>query len=218
MVVGGISGATTGRSVRRRNRGGIVDGARCRAISPWAVRKYFIVVLSLVLCGQLLDENLLKHFTCRSVGPAGAGGRVVDMAAAGDSPQTIYIATGGGGVWKSVNEGTTWQPIFEHEAVGAIGAVAADPSNPDTIWVGTGEANPRNSVSWGDGVYKSTDGGKTWKNLGLKETMHIARIRIDPRNPDVVYVAALGHIWGPNAERGVYKTTDGGVIWSQVLM
>ncbi|HLH39256.1 MAG TPA: hypothetical protein VKX39_08930 [Bryobacteraceae bacterium] len=181
------------------------------------MRKYLLFFLALALCGQQLDENLLKHFTWRSVGPAGAGGRVVDISVAGDSPQTIYIATGGGGVWKSVNEGTTWQPIFEHEAVGAIGAVAADPSNPDTIWVGTGEANPRNSVSWGDGVYKSTDGGKTWKNLGLKETMHIARIRIDPRNPDVVYVAALGHIWGPNPERGVYKTSDGGVSWNQVL-
>ncbi|HUA86966.1 MAG TPA: hypothetical protein VMB85_24085 [Bryobacteraceae bacterium] len=167
--------------------------------------------------GQQFDESLLKHFLWRSVGPSGAGGRVVDISVAGDSPQEIYIATGGGGVWKSVNEGTTWEPIFEHEDVGAIGAVAADPSNPDTIWVGTGEANPRNSVSWGDGVYKSADGGKTWKNLGLKETMHIARIRIDPRNPDVVYVAALGHIWGANPQRGVYKTTDGGVTWNQVL-
>ncbi len=168
-------------------------------------------------CGQQFDENLLKSFTWRSVGPAGAGGRVVDISAAGDSPQKIYIATGGGGVWRTSNQGTTWDPIFEHEDVGAIGAVAADPSNPDTIWVGTGEANPRNSVSWGDGVYKSTDGGKTWRNLGLKDTQHIGRIRIDPRNPDVVYVAALGHIWGPNAERGVFKTIDGGLSWTQSL-
>jgi photosystem II stability/assembly factor-like uncharacterized protein/chaperonin cofactor prefoldin len=174
-------------------------------------------ILAISLWSQQLDEGLLKHFTWRSVGPAGAGGRVVGISVAGDAPQKIYIATGGGGVFRSVNEGTTWEPIFEHESVGAIGAVAADPSNPDTIWVGTGEANPRNSVSWGDGVYKSNDGGKTWKNLGLKDTMHIGRIRIDPRNPDVVYVAALGHLWGPNKERGVYKTIDGGITWNQVL-
>jgi photosystem II stability/assembly factor-like uncharacterized protein len=182
------------------------------------LRSWILVpVLASALWGQQLDENLLKHFTWRSVGPAGAGGRVVDISVAGDSPQKIYIATGGGGIWKSSNEGTTWEPIFEHEDVGATGAVAADPSNPDTVWVGTGEANPRNSVSWGDGVYKSTDGGKTWKHMGLKETQHIGRIRIDPRNPDVVYVAALGHVWGANPERGVYKTTDGGLTWTQSL-
>jgi photosystem II stability/assembly factor-like uncharacterized protein len=181
------------------------------------LKRVSIFVFTFSLDGQQLDENLLKHFAWRSVGPAGAGGRVVDISVAGDSPQQIYIATGGGGVWKSVNEGTTWEPIFEHEGVGAIGAVAADPSNPDVVWVGTGEANPRNSVSWGDGVYKSSDGGKTWKNLGLKDTQHIGRIRIDPRNPDVVYVAALGHIWGPNKDRGVFKTTDGGLTWKQSL-
>jgi photosystem II stability/assembly factor-like uncharacterized protein len=173
-------------------------------------------LLALTLCAQQFNEDLLKHFTWRSVGPAGAGGRVVDISVSGD-PARIYIATGGGGVWKTANQGTTWEPIFEHESVGAIGAVAADPSNPDTVWVGTGEANPRNSVSWGDGVYKSTDGGKSWKNMGLKDSQHIGRIRIDPRNPDIVYVAALGHIWGPNKERGVFKTTDGGLTWTQSL-
>jgi len=175
------------------------------------------VALAVSVWGQQFDENLLKAFTWRSVGPAGAGGRVVDLSVAGDTPQKIYFATGGGGVWKSSSEGTTWEPIFEHENVGAIGAVAADPSNPDTVWVGTGEANARNSVSWGDGVYKSTDGGKTWKHLGLKDSQHIGRIRIDPRNPDVVYVAALGHMWGPNQERGVFKTTDGGLTWTHSL-
>ena len=131
--------------------------------------RFLLPILAVSLCGQPVDENLLKAFTWRSVGPAGAGGRVVDISVAGDSPQQIYFATGGGGVWKSSSEGTTWEPIFEHQNVGAIGAVAADPSNPDTVWVGTGEANARNSVSWGDGVYKSTDGGKTWKHVGLKE-------------------------------------------------
>ena len=179
--------------------------------------RFLLPILAVSLCGQQVDENLLKAFTWRSVGPAGAGGRVVDISVAGDSPQQIYFATGGGGVWKSSSEGTTWEPIFEHQNVGAIGAVAADPSNPDTVWVGTGEANARNSVSWGDGVYKSTDGGKTWKHVGLKDSQHIGRIRIDPRNPDVVYVAALGHLWGPNQERGVFKTVDGGLTWTHSL-
>jgi len=172
--------------------------------------------LALSLWAQPFDQDLLKHFTWRSVGPAGAGGRVVDISVSGN-PARIYIATGGGGVWKSANEGTTWEPIFEHESVGAIGAVAADPSNPDTVWVGTGEANPRNSVSWGDGIYKTTDGGKAWHRMGLQDSHHIGRIRIDPRNSDVVYVAALGHIWGANKQRGVYKTTDGGLTWTQSL-
>jgi len=183
----------------------------CSLVQAWPV-EYFVQIafmnpsnllravfpiLAVSLSGQQFDENLLKHFTWRSVGPAGAGGRVVDISVAGDSPERIYVATGGGGVWKSLSEGTAWEPIFEHETVGAIGAVATDPSNPDTVWVGTGEANPRNSVSWGDGVYKSTDGGKSWKNVGLKDLQHIGRICVDPRNPDVVYVAALGHVWGP---------------------
>src|SRR5579872_5934752 len=151
-------------------------------------RSFFRITLALpilaaTLAAQTFDEGLLKHFTWRSVGPAGAGGRVVDISVAGD-PARIYVATGGGGVWKSTSEGTHWEPIFEHESVGAIGAVAADPSNPDTVWVGTGEANARNSVSWGDGVYKSTDGGKTWKNMGLKETRHIGRVVVHPKNPD----------------------------------
>jgi photosystem II stability/assembly factor-like uncharacterized protein len=176
--------------------------------------RFAVPLFALSLCGQQFDENLLKHFTWRSVGPAGAGGRVVDISVSGEK---IYIATGGGGVWKSSSEGTSWEPIFDHETVSAIGAVATDPSNPDTVWVGTGEANPRNSVSWGDGIYKSTDGGKTWKNLGLKETQHIGRIRVDPRNPDIVYVAALGHVWGKNPERGVFKTVDGGLTWTHSL-
>src|SRR5580700_705175 len=170
-------------------------------------------ILAASLFGQQFDENLLKHFTWRSVGPAGAGGRVVDISVSADK---IYFATGGGGVWKSSSEGTTWEPIFEHQAVGAIGAIAADPSNPDTVWVGTGEANARNSVSWGDGVYKSTDGGKSWKNMSLGQTRHIGRIVIHPRDPDIVYVAALGHVWTKYEERGLFKTADGGRTWSQV--
>ena len=143
---------------------------------PFSTLRVILPMLAVSLWGQQFDENLLKHFTWRSVGPAGAGGRVVDISVAGD-PARIYIATGGGGVWKSTNEGTTWEPIFDHESVGAIGAVAADPSNPDTVWVGTGEANARNSVSWGDGVYKSTNGGKSWTRMWAQG---FAAYRTDP--------------------------------------
>ena len=111
----------------------------------------------------------------------------------------------------------TWEPIFDDQDVVSIGAIAVNPSNPDVLWVGTGEANPRNSVSWGNGVYKSNDGGKSWVNVGLENTHHIGRIAVDPRNPDTVYVAALGHIWAANDERGLYKTTDGGASWERSL-
>ncbi len=164
-----------------------------------------------------VDQPLLAHFTWRSVGPAGAGGRVSDVAVASGSPQQIYVAFATGGLWKSSSEGTAWTPIFDHEGVSSIGDIAIDPSNSDTVWVGTGEVNPRNSVSWGDGVYKTADGGRTWSHLGLENTHHIGRVVVDPRNPDVVYVAALGHIWGPSRDRGVYKTSDGGRTWTSSL-
>ncbi|MDE3153814.1 MAG: hypothetical protein KGN76_01875 [Acidobacteriota bacterium] len=185
-------------------------------------RAALVLFATFVLClpaagqAQQLDASMLHQLTWRSVGPVGAGGRVTDIAVAGH-PQHIYVATGGGGLWTSDDNGVSWKPIFDHEDVSSIGAVAAIDANPDVIWVGSGEVNPRNSLLWGDGVYKSTDGGKTWKNMGLKDTHHIGRIVIDPRHPDTVYVAALGHVWGPNKERGVYKTTDGGLTWTQSL-
>jgi photosystem II stability/assembly factor-like uncharacterized protein len=185
------------------------------------MKPLFVLVSMLAAAGgaraQQVDENLLKPFTWRSVGPAGAGGRIVDIAAAGDSPRRIYVAAATGGVWKTTSEGTAWEPIFDHEHVASVGDIAVDPNNPDTVWVGTGEANPRNSVSWGDGVYKSTDGGRTWTNVGLKDSHHIGRIVVDPRNPNVVFVGALGHLWGANRERGVFKTSDGGQTWTSSL-
>src|SRR5439155_6628938 len=122
-----------------------------------------------------------------------------------------------GGLWKTVNNGTTWKPVFEREATISLGAVAVCQTNPDLVWLGTGEANARNSVSAGDGVYLSTDGGKTWTHKGLKATEHIGRIVLHPHNPDIVYVAALGKLWGPNKERGVFKTSDAGQTWAHVL-
>jgi photosystem II stability/assembly factor-like uncharacterized protein len=183
-----------------------------------------IVCVSLVLVApgyaddpRLLETNFLDRLIARPIGPVNMGGRVVDLAVVESRPGTIYVASASGGLWKTINNGTTFTPVFEKEHTVSIGAVAVAPSNPDVVWVGTGEANPRNSVSWGDGVYKSTDGGKTWRNMGLKGSAHIGRIAVDPREPDTVYVAALGRLWGPNSERGLFKTTDGGQTWHHVM-
>jgi photosystem II stability/assembly factor-like uncharacterized protein len=132
-------------------------------------------------------------------------------------PKLYYLGSAGGGIWKTVNGGATWAPVFEHENVASIGAVAIDPKNHDVVWAGTGETNPRNDVSWGDGIYKSTDAGKTWRNVGLAATKYIASVVIDPRNPDTVVVGALGDVFADSPERGVYRTTDGGKTWSKTL-
>ena len=159
----------------------------------------------------------LENMQWREIGPAIMGGRIDDLAVAETNPQTIYVGTASAGVWKTTNQGVTWTPVFEKESVSSIGAITVAPSDPSVLWVGTGEANNRQSSSWGDGVYKSTDAGKTWKNMGLAETEHIGRIAVHPSNPDVVYVAAEGRLWGPSKERGVYKTTDGGKTWTLSL-
>lgn len=164
-----------------------------------------------------LREQDLKGLRFRSIGPANMGGRVSDIVAVEKDPYTIYVGLGTGGVFRTKNNGTTWQAIFEKQPVASVGAVAVSQSNPKIVWVGAGEANSRNSSSWGDGVYKSTDGGETWKNMGLAETHDIARLAIDPKNDDVVYVAALGRLWGSNKERGVNKTSDGGKSWTLAL-
>ncbi|PYT99379.1 MAG: hypothetical protein DMG34_20605 [Acidobacteria bacterium] len=158
-----------------------------------------------------------KALEFRELGPAVMGGRVDDFAAVESTPSIVFVGVATGGIWKTVNNGITWEAVFDKEGVSTIGDIAIAPSDPSIVWVGTGEPNNRQSSSWGDGIYKSTDGGKTWKNMGLAETRHIGRVVIHPRNPDVVYVAALGHLWGANPDRGVYKTTDGGKTWNQVL-
>ncbi len=145
------------------------------------------------------------------------GGRVADFAVLESNPDTIFAGLGTGGVWKTTNNGVTWTPVFDREAVASVGAVAVSQSDPNIVWVGTGEANNRNSSSWGNGVYKSTDSGKTWSNMGLQETHDIGRIAIHPADKNTVYLAALGHLWGANPERGLYKTTDGGKTWTAVL-
>src|ERR1051326_8622877 len=130
-------------------------------------------------------------------------------------PQAAGSASGG--LWKTLNDGITWQPVFDHEGSYSIGAVVLDPHDPNIVWVGTGESNSQRSVAWGDGVYRSEDGGKSWKNLGLKHSEHIGRIAIDPRDGNVVYVAAEGPLWSSGGDRGLYKTSDGGKTWQQVL-
>jgi photosystem II stability/assembly factor-like uncharacterized protein len=158
--------------------------------------------------------NALKF---RAVGPALVSGRVVSIAVNPHNKSQYYIGVASGGVWRTDNDGTTWQPIFEHQGSYSIGTVVVDPKHPNVVWVGTGENNGQRSVSYGDGVYRSEDGGKTWKNMGLKKSEHIARILIDPRDSNVIYVASQGPLWGPGGDRGLFKSTDGGKTWNASL-
>jgi len=180
-----------------------------------------VAVASLVLvsdvAAQPISPEVLKAFSFRSIGPTRESGRFVDFAVPPREPWTVYAATGSGGLWKSINNGISWEPIFDSQPVISIGDVAAAASNPSIVWVGTGEATTSRSTYWGDGVYKSTDAGRTWSNMGLTESHHIGRIVIDPFNPDIVYVAALGHMYTENPERGVFKTIDGGKTWVKSL-
>ncbi len=153
----------------------------------------------------------------RSIGPAYCSGRIGDLAVNPNKPSEYYVAVASGHVWKTVNAGTTWTPVFDNHGAYAIGCVAMDPANSNVVWIGTGENNHQRSVSYGDGVYKSVDGGKSWKHMGLKESRHIGMIAIDPRDSRVVYVAAEGSAWGPGGDRGLYKTEDGGATWTKAL-
>src|SRR6202171_3273406 len=162
------------------------------------------------------EDPLLRRFVWRGIGPASMGGRIDDIAVVESNPYVFYVGFATNGVWKTTNNGTTFQPVFDTYSSASVGDIAVSQSNPDIVWVGTGETNNRQSSSFGDGIYKSTDAGKTFINMGLKDSQAIARIVIDPRDPNVVYVAVLGHLFGANKERGVYKTTDGGKTWNNV--
>ncbi len=162
-------------------------------------------------------EAALDRLEWRSIGPANMGGRIADVEGVPGDPNTVFVASASGGLWKTVNGGVSWKPIFEREGTLSLGDIALAPNNPDVVWAGTGESNTRNSVSFGDGVYKSTDGGKTWQHMGLRDTERISAIVIHPQNSDIVYVGALGHAFGANEERGVFMTTDGGRTWSKTL-
>ena len=166
---------------------------------------------------QQLDMSLMQDMQPRNIGPAGMSGRVTAIDVVTENPDVMYVGTASGGLWKSTSGGIKWDPVFDNELTASIGAVAIQQSNPSVIWVGTGEGNPRNSLNGGYGVYKSLDGGKNWKSMGLENTRHIHRVIIDPTNPDVVYVGAIGSPWGEHPERGVFKTTDGGKTWKKIL-
>jgi photosystem II stability/assembly factor-like uncharacterized protein len=164
-----------------------------------------------------MSSGTFAGLKLRSIGPATHSGRVGAIAVHPRSKSTWYIAAASGGVWKTMNAGTSWTPVFDNEASYSIGALAIDPKNPNVVWVGTGENNSQRSVAYGDGVYRSDDGGKSWKNMGLKASEHIGRILVDPRDSSTVYVAAQGPLWGPGGDRGLFKTTDGGKTWKKIL-
>src|SRR5205823_5993696 len=165
-----------------------------------------VLLLAVGLVAQPAHDAALKNLKFRSIGPATMGGRIDDLAVVESDPRIMYVGTAAGGIFKTVNAGNTWQPIFDEQPNPSIGDLALAPSNPSILYVGTGEANNRQSSSWGNGVYKSMDAGATWTYLGLRETRHIGRIVVHPKNPDIVYVAALGDLWAANKERGVFRS------------
>ena len=177
----------------------------------------FLFLISASLHAQSLDMDYLKGMKARSIGPGGMSGRVTAIDAEVGNPSVFYVGTASGGIWKTTNGGVNFTPIFDDQEVANIGSLALDPSNRDIIWAGTGEGNPRNSLNGGRGIYRSLDGGRSWKLMGLEGTRHIHRIIVHPGNSDVVYVGAIGSPWGPHPERGVYRTTDGGKTWVQIL-
>jgi photosystem II stability/assembly factor-like uncharacterized protein len=165
---------------------------------------------------QQYDAGALAGLRWRMIGPF-RGGRSNAVTGVQGRPDTFYFGSVGGGVWKTTNAGRTWSPVFDSQAFASIGAIAVAPSEPETVYVGTGEADMRSQISYGNGMYKSTDGGQTWTHLGLDDTRQIGRIIVDPKDANVVFVAALGHAYGANPERGVFRSKDGGRTWEKVL-
>src|SRR5436190_13213172 len=163
-----------------------------------------------------IDPSLYSGLSWRMLGPF-RGGRVDAVSGVAGRPHEFYFGAVNGGVWKTIDGGRVWKPIFDAQPVASIGALAVSRSAPDTIYVGSGESTLRDSTSYGNGMYKATDAGKTWTHIGLEDTQHIGRIAIDPRNANVVFVAAIGHLYEPNSERGVFKSVDGGKTWRKVL-
>ena len=186
------------------------------------------VALALLVCSPIyaadeddpdpgFNEATFLGLEFRSIGPAFMSGRIADIAIHPDNQSIWYVGVGSGGVWKTVNRGTTWQSIFDDEDAYSVGCVTLDPNNPNTIWVGTGENVSGRHVGYGAGIYRSRDGGQNWENMGLKESQHIGMIRVDPRDSNTLFVAAQGPLWSAGGERGLYKSTDGGGEWRKVL-
>ncbi|WP_115900477.1 WD40/YVTN/BNR-like repeat-containing protein [Tenacibaculum gallaicum] len=175
------------------------------------------ITFSCTVFSQEFSMDLVKNMKPRNIGPGGMSGRVTAIDVVESNPDIMFVGTASGGIWKSTSGGIKWEPIFDKQVTASIGALAIQQSNPSVIWAGTGEGNPRNSLNGGYGIFKSLDGGRSWKSMGLEKTRHIHRVVIHPNNPDIVYVGAIGSPWGEHKERGVYKTTDGGKTWKQIL-
>ncbi len=203
------------------SRGGIesMHSSRIQMKTAFALAAAVVTtVFTAPVAAQTVDESITGGYSWRQVGPANMSGRVSDVAVpVGGEDSVIYVAASAGGLWKTINNGTTWEQVFEGGKTAAVGDIAIAPSDPDVIYLGMGEPHSRNSISWGDGVWRSRDGGESWDHMGLEDTYHIGRIVVDPRDPDVVYVAALGNLWDRNmGERGLFKSTNGGRRWSKV--
>jgi photosystem II stability/assembly factor-like uncharacterized protein len=193
------------------------SGARALSSSAFIAFLVFITLtLAPIVSAQQYDPNLYSGLHWRMIGPF-RGGRVNAVSGVAGEPDTFYFGSVGGGLWKSNNAGRSWTPVFDSASSASIGAIGVAPSNPNVVYVGTGEPDMRDSIAFGDGVYKTNDAGKTWKRLGLENTRQIGRIIVDPKNPNIVFVAALGHAYGPNPDRGVYRSRDGGATWQKVL-
>ena len=220
--------ATRLSSHATRLRSHAPNRTRIRPLVAAACRVCLIMAVSaglaLPVAGQMEHDDpdhhvkeLMSVLNFREIGPTIMSGRVSDLAVNEADPSTFYVGTATGGVWKTTSGGVEFEAVFTNEATSSIGDITLAPSNPNVVWVGTGEPQNRQSSPWGNGVYRSLDAGRTWSHLGLEDTHHISRIQVHPMNADVAYVAAMGHLWGPNETRGVFKTTDGGQTWEKVL-
>ena len=186
-------------------------------IKRYSLFLLLVMIISKASFGQKIGLDQFKSWKPRNIGPAGMSGRITAIDAVVADPNTIYLGAASGGVWKTINQGASWDAVFEEQPILNIGSIAIQQSNPSTVWVGTGEGNPRNSISLGEGMYKTIDGGKSWKKMGLEKTRNIHRIIVDPSNPNTVYAGAIGNPYAEHPERGVFKTTNGGESWDKIL-
>ena len=186
-------------------------------IKRYSLFLLLVMIISNASFGQKIGLDQFKSWKPRNIGPAGMSGRITAIDAVVADPNTIYLGAASGGVWKTINQGASWEAVFEEQPILNIGSIAIQQSNPSTVWVGTGEGNPRNSISLGEGMYKTIDGGKSWKKMGLEKTRNIHRIIVDPSNPNTVYAGAIGNPYAEHPERGVFKTTNGGESWDKIL-